>query len=252
MVQISAVIITFNEEKNIARCLQALTGIAEEIIVLDSFSSDQTQNICASHGVRFYQHAFTGYVEQKNKALEYAQYPYILSLDADEVITPELKASILQVKENWDADGYYFSRLTNYCGTWIKHSNWYPDRKLRLWNRNKGKWSGVLVHEMVKLQPNSKVKVLQGDLQHYSYDSEKQFIDRTIKYAQFSAKGLSMEGKKSSYLKIIFSPTWRFIKNYLLDRGFLDGRPGFVISYYMAFGVYLKYKELLKLNKKLN
>jgi glycosyltransferase involved in cell wall biosynthesis len=249
MIKISAVIITFNEEKNIDRCIRSVIDIADEIIVLDSFSTDQTQSICATYNVKFHQSHFNGYVDQKNKALEFAQFPVVLSLDADEELSGELKKSILEVKEKWDADGYYFNRLTSYCGKWIKHSDWYPDRKLRLWDTNKGRWEGKLVHEKVKLDAKAKLKLLKGNLLHYSYTSEEQFINRTIKYAELSARGLFLEGRKPSYFNIIFSPVWRFIKNYIIGMGFLDGKAGYVISYYMAHGVYLKYKELSHIYK---
>jgi len=244
MVKISAVIITFNEEKNIERCIRSVIDIADEIVVLDSFSTDETENICSRYNVRFYKSEFSEYVEQKNKALEFARFPVVLSLDADEELSDELKNSILEVKRNWDSDGYFFNRLTNFCGKWIRHSSWYPDRKLRLWDITKGKWDGRLVHEKIKMEKNARLKFLKGDLLHYSYTSKEQFINRTIRYAQLSAKGLYMDGKKSSYLNLIFSPVWRFIKNYIMRLGFLDGSAGFIISFYMAHGVYLKYKEL--------
>src|ERR1035437_7666308 len=142
MPQISVVIITFNEEKNIERCILSVQDLADDIVVVDSFSTDRTEEICKSHGVRFIQNHFNGHIEQKNFAISKAHFPYILSLDADEQLSEELKKSIQQVKNNWDADGYYFNRLTNYCGQWIRHSSWYPASKLRLWDSRKGKWGG--------------------------------------------------------------------------------------------------------------
>ena len=156
MTPISVVIITFNEEKNIGRCLESVKNIADEIVVLDSFSTDKTEEICLQHGASFFQHPFDGHIEQKNRAITYATYPHILSLDADEVLSPELEQSIKAVKENWQADGYYFNRLTNYCGKWIRHCGWYPDRKLRLWDSRKGKWGGVNPHDKYMLEPNAK------------------------------------------------------------------------------------------------
>ena len=137
-VQISAVIITFNEEKNIERCLQSLQGIVDEIVVVDSFSKDQTKSICEKYNVKFVEHAFEGHIEQKNYAITQASYPYVLSLDADEALDETLKSSILKVKKNWTHDGYSMNRLTNYCGSWIKHCGWYQDTKLRLWDARKG------------------------------------------------------------------------------------------------------------------
>jgi glycosyltransferase involved in cell wall biosynthesis len=252
MIQISAVIITYNEERNIERCLLSLKELVDDMIVLDSFSNDHTQSICEKYGVRFYQAPFKGYIEQKNNALKFAKHNYVLSLDADEVISEKLKESILKVKEYWDADGYYFNRLNNFCGSWIRHSNWYPDSKLRLWDIRKGEWEGTLIHEKVKMNQGAVIRFLEGDLLHYSYNSKKEFIDRTHKYALMSAEGMYLRGKKPSYLKLIFSPAWRFIKSYILGRGFLDGSNGFIISWYLSKGVYSKYRELFTFYKHKN
>ena len=126
MTNLSVVIITLNEERNIGRCLESVNDIADEIVVVDSYSTDDTEKICKLYGVRFIQHHFDGHIEQKNWAITQARYPHILSLDADEVLSLRLKASIKAVKENWEFDGYYFNRMTNYCGKWIRHSSWYP------------------------------------------------------------------------------------------------------------------------------
>ena len=157
MPKISAVIITFNEEKYIEKCISSLEEIADEIIVVDSFSTDRTEDICGKFNVRFSKHKFDGYVEQKNYAMSLASYPYILSLDADEALSDELKKSILGIKDNLKYDGYIFNRLNNYCGKWIKHSRWYPDKHLRLFNSAKGKWTGPNPHDKFKLDPGSKV-----------------------------------------------------------------------------------------------
>ena len=133
-VQISAVVITFNEERNIKRCLKSLVGVADEIVVVDSYSTDRTEEICRSFNARFIKHRFEGHIQQKNWAILQASSPYILSLDADEALSDNLRTSILRAKENWTHDGYYFNRLTNYCGKWIRHTSWYPSRKLRLWD----------------------------------------------------------------------------------------------------------------------
>jgi len=142
-VKISAVIITFNEEKNIGRCLDSLQKVADEIVVVDSCSNDKTCEICEKYGVRFIQNRFKGHIEQKNFAMQQAEYDWVLSLDADEVLSLELTDSILKVKKDWVIDGYAFNRLTNYCGTWIRHCGWYPDTKLRLWDKRRGRWGGV-------------------------------------------------------------------------------------------------------------
>ncbi|HJX71402.1 MAG TPA: glycosyltransferase family 2 protein, partial [Bacteroidales bacterium] len=235
------------EEKNIERCLLSLKDVVDEIVVIDSYSTDRTKEICEKYGVRFIRSPFNGHVEQKNKALDSATHPYVLSLDADEELSVRLKKSVVRVKENWNADGYYFNRLTNFCGTWIRHSGWYPDRKLRLWNREKGRWGGLNPHDKVMMKPGSQLQFLRGELNHYSYTTTDEFFERTRKYSLIAAKSLFQQGKKPSYLKLVLSPAWRFIKHYVAGLGFLDGYNGLLISRTLAKGVYLKYKELFHL-----
>src|SRR6516225_8076489 len=147
MTSVSIVIITFNEEKNIRRCLESVKEIADEIVVVDSLSTDHTKSICKEFGVRFIEQKFLGYIEQKNFALDQAKYDYVLSLDADEAISKELVKSIQEVKQNPESDGYRMNRLTNFCGKWIKHGSWYPDTKLRVFNRKKARWGGINPHD---------------------------------------------------------------------------------------------------------
>ena len=143
MIQLSVVIITYNEERNIARCLDSIKEIADEIIVVDSYSIDKTVEICKSYSAKVFQHKFEGHIQQKNYALEKTSFYFALSLDADEVLSDELRKSIASVKSDWKYDGYEMNRLTNYCGAWIRHGGWYPDRKIRLFDKRKGKmdWS---------------------------------------------------------------------------------------------------------------
>ena len=156
-IQLSVVIITFNEEKNIARCLASVASVADEIVVVDSFSTDKTKQICIEKGVRFIEHQFDGHIEQKNWAITQAKNQYVLSLDADEALTDELASEISKVKNNWQYDGYSFNRLTNFCGAWIKHGGWYPDKKLRLWVTKKGKWGGIHTHDNVIMQEGGNI-----------------------------------------------------------------------------------------------
>ena len=246
-VKLSGVIITYNEEQNLERCILSLQGIADEIVVLDSFSSDQTEEICKKYGVRFIQHRFDGHVEQKNRAVENASSDYVLSLDADEEISPRLKESILTVKENWEDDGYSFNRLNSFCGTWIRHSGWYPDRKLRLWDRRRGRWGGLNPHDRVIMDKGSSIRFISGNLNHYSYSTREEFVERTAKYAKIGAESLFRQGKQPSPVKLIFSPAWRFIKHYIIGMGMLDGVNGLVISWHQARGTYVKYRELYRI-----
>lgn len=247
MIQISAVIITYNEERNIERCLQSLKDIADDIVVLDSFSTDRTREICQLSGVRFYQQVFSNYIEQKNKANEFSTYPYILSLDADEVISEELKQSILQVKKNWKYDGYFMNRMTNYCGKWIRHGNWYPDQKLRLWDKRKGSWEGMFIHEKVEISEDAKVGFLKGDLLHYSYYSIEQHIDQLQKFTTIMAEEIFRKKKYPRIELLFIKPLWKFIHTYFIKLGFLDGYYGFVISIISAYSTFLKYVKAREL-----
>ena len=250
MNKISAVIITFNEEKNIERCLQSLQGVADEITVLDSFSSDNTENICRQYNVKFVQHAFDGHIQQKNRALGLASNDYVLSLDADEALSTELKQSILTIKENWNADAYCFNRLTNYCGKhWIKHCGWYPDTKLRLWDRRKGCWGGFNPHDIVVMEKSATVKRIKGNLLHYTCYTISDHVLQVNKFSEIMAKNNYERGVKSSTFKIIYKTLWCFVRNYFFRLGFLDGYYGFVVCNISAFATFLKYVKLRQLYK---
>ena len=248
MKQISATIITFNEEKNIERCLQSLQGIVDEIIVVDSFSTDNTKEVCLKYNVSLFEREFKNYSDQKNWAAEQAKYPIVLSLDADESLSEKLKRKILDVKNNWSADAYYFNRMTNYCGKWIKHSGWYPDKQLRLWDKEKGKWNQNIIHEKVELDKNAKVGHLKADLYHYSYYTIFEHIAQINKFSELKAEQLTNRGKKNNILKIIFSPFFKFVKHYFLRLGFLDGFYGFVICANSAHSAFLKQVKLRQKN----
>jgi len=245
MIPISAVIITFNEERNIARCLESLKDIVDDIVVVDSFSKDKTKEICESYGVRFVEHIFEGHIEQKNWAITQAKYPHILSLDADETLNETLKKSILTVKENWQADGFTMNRLTNYCGHWIHHCGWYPDTKLRLWDSRKGSWGGTNPHDKFELHDeNSKIIHLKGDILHYSYYSLSDHYKQVEYFTTILAKAQYEKGKKAPLITLILSPVVKFIKDFFIKKGFLDGRIGFRICRISAFATYTKYKKL--------
>src|SRR6056297_3382533 len=216
MTPVSVVVITFNEEKNIGRCLESVKGIADDIVVLDSFSKDNTKSICEAHGARFFEHRFDGHIEQKNLAISYAKYPHVLSLDADEALNEKLRKEIEAIKENFEADGYYFNRLTNYCGKWIRHTGWYPDRKLRLWDSRKGKWGGVNPHDKYIMENGSTQSYLKGDLYHYSFYTISQHMDQVNKFSDIHAREMRAQNKKVSILKIIFAPLVKFLKHYFL------------------------------------
>ena len=231
MIKLSAAIICFNEEKRIRKTLESLQGVADEIIVVDSFSTDKTQAICEEFNVTFIQNPFEGHIEQKNFALEKCSHDYVLSLDADEALNDELKASILKVKENWQGSGYHFNRLTNYVDQWIYHSGWYPDKKLRLIKKGYAKWEGRNPHDILKLNDGSKSQYLKGDLLHYSYLSVSDHVRQTNKFTTIAAKACYEQGVRSSMFKVITRPWIKFVRDYFFKRGFLDGRYGFIICY---------------------
>ncbi|NPA68554.1 MAG: glycosyltransferase family 2 protein [Chlorobi bacterium] len=242
--KLSAVIITYNEEKNIERCLKSLKDVADEIVVLDSFSADKTEEICKKYDVKFFRHKFDGYTEQKNKAVDLAENDFVISLDADEALSEELKNSIKKLKENPGYDAYKFNRLNIYCGKSVKHTSWYPDRKIRLWNKNKGKWEGDKIHETVKVKQAAKTGFLKGDLLHYSYNSIEEHIAQTNKFTTISAKELFEQGKKSSISIIIIKTIGSFAKEFLFKFAFLDGFYGIVVGGINTFSVFLKYSKL--------
>ena len=177
MIQLSAVIITFNEERNIGRCIDSLQGIADEIVVIDSFSTDKTKEICLSKNVKFIEHQWEGYTNTKNFANQNAKHPYIFSIDADEAPDKTLFNSILQAKKEGFKGVYSMNLLTNYCGTWIKHSGWYPEKKNRIFPKST-LWSGEFVHEKLIFQKGVKNTLLPGLLLHFSYYSVKQHKEK--------------------------------------------------------------------------
>lgn len=248
-VRISAVIITYNEEKNIRRCLESLEGVADEIIVVDSYSTDRTEEICKPFGVKFIRHRFFGHIEQKNWAILQASSSYILSMDADEALSKELRSSILKVKKDWSGDGFLFSRLNSYCGKWIRSTSWYPDRKLRLWDSRLGAWGGMNPHDIFILKKGSTQKRLKGDLLHYTYYSVSEHVEQINSFSTIISEAYFKSGKRSRRYRILLNPLWRFFKDYIVKRGFMDGHYGFVISVNSAYEVFLKYVKLKNLHK---
>jgi glycosyltransferase involved in cell wall biosynthesis len=249
MPKLSVVIITFNEERNIGRCIGSVLDVADEIIVVDSFSTDKTREICEKQGVKFIEHAFDGHIQQKNFAITQATYPHQLSLDADEALSEDLKAEILKIKNDWKFDGYRMNRLTNYCGKWIHHCGWYPDTKLRLYDSAKGRWSGVNPHDKFEMNPGSKIDFLKGDILHYSYYSVEEHIRQADKFSTIAAKELIGLGKSVSYFQIIINPVAKFIRNYILRLGFLDGFYGFLICRIAAHETFLKYTKARQIKR---
>lgn len=252
MTPFSVVIITYNEEKNIGRCLESVKDVADEIIVVDSMSTDGTKAICASYGVTFIEQPFLGYIEQKNFAMNSASNNYVLSLDADECLSDELKKSILTEKQNgFTFDCYRMNRLSSFCGQWIKHGTWYPDRKIRLINRQKGKWGGVNPHDKIVMIEDASLKQLRGDMLHYTYETIDQIMAQTNKFTTIQSKAMFEQGKRSNVIKLVVSPLTAFISSYIIKRGFLDGYNGFIIARFASHATLAKYAKLLHLQRKM-
>jgi glycosyltransferase involved in cell wall biosynthesis len=249
MNKLSVIIITLNEGKNIARCLDSVKELADEIIVVDSFSTDNTKSICLNYQVNFIEHPFEDYIKQKNWALSQASFDFVLSLDADEALSPRLQSSVKEEKKDFQKDGYTMNRMTSYLGKWIRYGSWYPDRKLRIINRHKGKWEGLNPHDRLELQDGSTTKHLKGDILHFSYYSLEEHIAQFDKFTTLSAIQLHQKGKKSGY-KIILSPLAIFFKGFFLKFAFLDGYYGITICFIDAFSSFLKYAKLKELNRK--
>jgi glycosyltransferase involved in cell wall biosynthesis len=250
-VKFSATIITFNEEAKIADCIKSLLRVADEIIVVDSYSTDETEKICTQFEVKFIKHEFEGYVGQKNFAMKQASYDYILSLDADERISEELEREIVRIKKDWgDADGYAINRFNNYCGHWIRFCGWYPDRKIRVWDRNRGSWGGTDPHDKVILD-KSRVKRLQGDLLHFAYFSIDEHLKQMSKFAEVAAKAKFKKGERPIFvIHIILNPIFKFLKKYIFQLGFLDGYYGFVFCAAASSLNFFKYLRLYEYHRR--
>ena len=247
--KISAVIITKDEEKRIERCLDSLMGVADEIIVVDSGSTDQTEAICLSKGATFVQWTWEGYAANKNYGNSLAQYPYILSVDADEVLTEELRNAILEVKPSLTG-AYEFKRLANYCGQWIRHCGWYPDPKVRLFPKEKARWSGGYVHERLLVDKDLAITRLSGDLLHYTINSIGEHISRINRYSSLSARELYDQGTEIGLFKLVFAPLSRFFRMFFFRGGFRDGYFGFMICWLSANARFLRFAKVRELHKK--
>lgn len=250
MNQLTAVIITYNEERNIARCLQSIHTIADEVVVVDSLSTDRTQEICGQFGVRFVSHPWEGYAPQKNYAHTLASHDLILSMDADETLSEELIASIAEVKKQ-DVEHKVFSmnRLMNYCGTWIHHGGWYPETKIRIFDRRYAEWENLKVHEVLKYPADFEVVHLKGDILHYSYYTVEEHQRQFDKFATLWAEGAYERGKKVTMAGAYLHAFWRFVRDYIFKAGFLDGRYGWIIAKINADNVLQKYKKTIALYK---
>ena len=246
--KISAIVITFNEEQNIEDALSSLKW-ADEIIVVDSCSTDRTVEIARRFTDKVIVRSWPGYSAQKNFAHAQAAHDWIFSLDADERVSDELAREVETLKQETEPNvaGYEMPRLTNYLGRWIKHSGWYPDYKLRLYDRRLAEWAGDYVHESVKV--DGPTKRLSGDILHYTVLSASDHHQRIDRYTTLAAKQAHAEGKQASLASLVFSPVATFIRSYILKLGFLDGIEGFAIARFAAYYAFLKNLKLWERRK---
>ena len=241
MPKLSATIVTLNEERKIARTMESLR-CCDEIVVLDSGSTDRTCAIARSLQARVIEEPWRGYAAQKNRAAECASNDWILSVDADETLTEELEGEILLLKqEGFNCDAYQMPRMAQYLGRWIRHGGWYPDRKVRLYDRRKATWRGDFVHESVAV--NGTIGKLHGALHHFTCDSLSEHLQTLDRYTTLAAAELRAGRRTPGYARMVFDPAWTFVRTYILRHGFLDGFPGLSIAYFAALYTFLKYAK---------
>jgi len=245
---ISAVIITKDEAHNIARCIQSLVGVADEIIVVDSGSTDQTLQVARSMGAKVSSVVWQGYAQTKNYANSLATCEYILSIDADEALSEKLRESILDLKPRLSG-AYQLNRRTKYCEKWINHCGWYPEYCTRLFPREMGYWEGKYVHEILVLHSSVLLNKIEGDLLHYSYQSIADHINRINHYSTLVAHAKYEKGKRATWGRILGSPIVRFLKMYVFNLGILDGYYGFIICKISAYEAFLRYIKLWELQR---
>lgn len=246
--KISACITAGNEEKNIRRCLESVRW-ADEIVVVDSFSSDATTDICREYTDLVFQHRWLGYIGQKNLIKDLASNPWIFFIDADEEVSPQLRDEILQQFEkgaSTEYAGYAFPRMVYYLGRWITHGDWYPDIKLRLFRKVKGRCEGREPHDRTMV--DGPVMHLRGPLYHYTYVDISDQITTLNRFTSITADGQFAESRSFRLADLLFRPAFRFFHSYVMKRGFLDGVPGLIIARTLAYAVFAKYAKLWELH----
>lgn len=244
---ISLVIITLNEESKLKACIESVPFVSD-IVVLDSFSKDKTKEIALSLGARFVEQSWLGFGPQKYKAAELAQHDWVLSLDADERLSPELQNEIIEkFAQLQPHTGYLLPRLSFHMGRWIRYGGWYPDYQLRLFNRKHSQWNQVGIHEKVQAAQTEK---FSHPIQHYVFNSISHQVITNDKYSTLQAQQLFAEKKtRFSLFKLVTKPWVKFVENYFFKRGFMDGLPGFIIAVGSAYSVFLKHAKLWEQQK---
>jgi glycosyltransferase involved in cell wall biosynthesis len=246
---LSVIIITKNEAADIRACLESVAW-ADEVIVVDSASTDTTADICREMNARVHViQDWPGFGPQKNRALSHATQEWVLSLDADERVTPELRREMEAVmREAGAAEAYDIPRLSSYCGKFMRHSGWYPDYVTRLFRRGRARFSDDLVHE--RLVVDGKTARLQRELLHYAFDGMEEVLRKMDQYSTAGAQRMHAQGRKASLAGAVLRGCWSFVRTYFLRLGFLDGREGFMLAVSNAEGTYYRYIKLMLLNRK--
>ncbi len=250
MIKISATIITKNEESFIERCILSLKDVADEIIVIDSFSTDRTEEICNKLNVVFYKNAFKGHIQQKNFAISKAKHDYILSLDADEALSEELQKEIIKLKSNPKFKAYKINRLNNYMGQWVRFTDWNPDWKIRLFDKNIAHWGGMNPHDYIIVNKGVKVGKIRQRILHWVIEDIESHSRKANQFSSIGAQSYYENGIKSNFFKIIVNPSWSFLKSYVIKLGFLDGIAGLSIATISSYTVFLKYIKLYQIQQK--
>ena len=238
MIPVSVVIVTLNEERNIEDALKSAADF-DEIIVVDSFSTDKTVEICKRYTDKFYQHEWSGYAKQKQRAVDYAVSPWVLILDADERITAELRDEIAEAIERPDNAGFSVPRMNFFLGTWIRHSGWWPDYTLRLFRKDMGAIEDREVHERVVVKGS--VGKLKSCLEHYTYRTISDYIRKMDIYATLAAREIRKKSGRPGIVAILIKPCITFLKMYILRLGFLDGMHGMLLAVLYGYYTFLKY-----------
>jgi len=245
---LSVAIVTFNEEKNLLACLQSIADIASEIVVVDAFSTDRTVHVAEEFGARVEQRAWPGFIGQKNHAFGLCTQPWILGLDADERVSPDLLAEMQRAIEKGEESvaGFQLNRKAFYLGRWIEHA-WYPDWIVRLGRRGRVKWEGNDLHPFLKV--DGIVNRLGGDLHHFPYPTLQAHLERTIRYAKINAEYLDREGMQARWHHVLLHPIGAFLKKMVLKGAWLDGVPGVIIAFSSLVGVFAKYSYLYEMQR---
>jgi glycosyltransferase involved in cell wall biosynthesis len=249
MQALSVVIITSNEASNIERALVSAFKISSDVIVVDSFSTDNTLDICKKFPVRIYQHTWNGYGDQKNYGNSLARNEWVFSLDADEELSQELCDEINKEFKNPRGDIYILFRRTCFCGKWLSFGHWNPDSQMRIFRKSQTRWNTDPVHEGLIISDNLKIRKLKGRLNHYTIKSLEHYRHKNDHYIQLAAEKMRTANKKAGFIKLYLSPAWRFMHSYILKLGILDGYFGYVIARETARVAYLKYKNIKTNNK---